>query len=296
MRSIALDGGGALWVADNGAIADGAVGPVAFVVGPGATGACVGWSIGAPVAALSPSPLFAGDALLVPLDLVATPGGLGVYYELLVSDSTQPLGLREEGIGLAMGGAAGGPFVSSGELLWSADRPSYGSSALVVGAQAYVYGCRSDAAFSEACFVARADVGALASTAAYAYWSGNGWSSNADEAAPISEGGVTVSVRADPTGAPRYLMTYVPPLGDTLVARTAPAPEGPWSAPATLATCALDGAGANAFCAGGQQHPELSRGGLTVSYDARTFASDARAGGAAFWPRVVEIEVPAGLP
>jgi hypothetical protein len=216
-----------------------------------------------------------------------------LYYALLVPDATQPLGLRAMGSGIAFQEAPGGRFAPSSELLWSPDRPSFGSSALVVDTTAYVYGCRSDGAFSARCFVSRAPVADLATAAAYSYWDGQGWSHNVDDAAPVAEAGSSVSVRAFPTtpsGLAQFIMTYVPPLGGTLEARTASAPEGPWSGPLTLANCDLTGTGPGAFCAGGQQHPELSTGGqLVLTYDARTFAPDAGTG-AAFWPHLVTLD------
>jgi hypothetical protein len=94
-------------------------------------------------------------------------------------------------------------------------------------------------------------------------------------------------------------MTYVPPLGSTIVARSAIAPEGPWSAPVTLGSCALDPALSGGFCGGGEQHPELvgAPGHLVVSYDARTFDADAAAsaGLAATRPRIVSVSIPTAL-
>jgi hypothetical protein len=294
LRSIGLPDGGALFVADQGALGDGGVGPAAFVVSQWPSSSCSAWMGGPARAAFGASPL-APDGLLVPLDLVATPTALALYYALLVPDITQPLGLRAMGNGIAFQEAPGGPFVPTAELLWSPDRPSFGTSVLVLATTAYVYGCRSDGPFSARCFVSRAPVADLASAAAYSYWDGQGWSQNVDDAAPVAEAGTSVSVRADPSGAPRFLMTYVPPLGGTLVARGASAPEGPWSAPVTLAACDLTGTGAGAFCAGGQQHAELSSAGrLVLTYDARTFAPDAGAS-AAFWPRLVTLDVPASF-
>ncbi len=52
----------------------------------------------------------------------------------------------------------------------------------------------------------------------------------------------------------RFVMTYVSPLlGSTLFARTATAPEEPWSSPTTLGACGLASAEPGAFCSGGRQ-------------------------------------------
>jgi hypothetical protein len=148
---------------------------------------------------------------------------------------------------------------------------------------------------SDDCFVARADASGLASTAAYTYWTGSSWSTTPDDAISIVQAGSFASVRPDPAGA-GYIMTYVSPLlGSTLFARTATAPEGPWSSPTTLGACGLAGAGPGAFCSGGRQHPELSSTAgrpLILTYDARTFATDGGSDGAAFSPRVVAFSAP----
>ncbi len=303
-RSLALPEGGSLWVVDqavvdrssDAAAPDGGLGlSAAFRVGPGASAACAGWSAHFDGPAFAPSPLAPGG-LVVAQDLVWAPDAPALYYELFASDPGAALGLRSLGFGIAPRDPASGLFAPTSELLWSSDRPAYGGSALRVGDTVYAYGCAPSGYLNDACFVARADASRLDSSAAYTYWSGDHWASSPDDAAPIvAEGGSVVSVRQEPTGGPGFVMTYVPLLGSTIVARTAIAPEGPWSAPTTLASCALDGAGPGAFCSGAQQHPELATAPgtpLALTVDARTFAMDAGAESNAFWPRVVTFAVP----
>jgi hypothetical protein len=296
LRSVAQGDAGSLWVSDQALLPDAGAAPAVFLVGPGARTNCSDWMATPPAPAFSPSPL-APSGLLAPLDMVVTPSGLALYYALFVSDPSRPLGLRELGVGLATRDASSGRFVPTGELLFSPDRPNYGTSALLVGTAVYTFGCASSGAFSANCFVARADVADLASATGYVFWTGEGWSSEIDDAAPITQAGGTVSVRADPTVEARYLMTFVSPLGSTLMVESAPAPEGPWSASVTLAACDLANAGSGAFCSGGQQHPELSGadGRLVLTYSAASFG-DGGASAGAFWPRLVSLEVPSSLP
>jgi hypothetical protein len=293
-RSLPLPDGGALWVVDQAASPDGGlVLSALFTVGTQASADCTSWSPQLVGPAFAPSPL-APDGLLAALDLVQAGDGPALYYELYVSDPSAPLNLRALGVGIAPRDPSTGLFTPTGELLWSPDRPAYGGSALRVGSMVYVFGCASSGYLTDDCYVARATSSATSSSAGYAYWTGEGWSPNPDDAAPITQGGGVVSVRPDPTGAQRFVMTYVPPIGSTLVARSAIAPEGPWSAPTTLATCVLDGAGPGAFCGGAQQHPELVRppgSPLSLTYDAKTFATDAGSG-PAFTPRLVTFAVP----
>ncbi len=312
-RSLALPDGGALWIVDQavvdpamltgGAAGDagspdgGVVLSAAFAVGAGASADCSSWSARFVGPAFAPSPIAPGG-LLVAQDLVwsgdAPALSPALYYQLFVPDPPAPLDLRSLGFGIAPRDPGSGLFVPTSELLWSPDRPGYGGSALRVGDIVYAYGCASSGYLNDACFVARADASQLTSSAAYTYWTGDHWSASPDDAAPVvAEAGGVVAVRPDETdagSAPRFVMTYVPTLGSTIVERTAIAPEGPWSAPTTLASCALEGAGPGAFCSGAQQHPELvttpgNRLALTVA--ARTFATDAGANPDAFWPRLV---------
>jgi hypothetical protein len=296
-RSLPMEDGGALWVVDHATLADGAVSsPAVIDVGAGAGADCASWTATVEGSALAASPI-EPQGLLGPLDLASGSDGPALYYQLFAFDPSAPLGLRSLGVGVAPQDPGSGAFVPTSELLWATGRPTYGGGALRVGDMVYVYGCASSGFLTDDCFVARADASALDSTAAYTYFTGATWSPSADDAAPIAQAGGAVSVRPDPGGKPRFIMTYVTPLGSTLVARSAPAPEGPWSAPVTLASCDLDGAGPGAFCAGGRQHPELVPGGalLALTYDAATFASDA-GDTSAFWPRLVTLEIPSALP
>jgi hypothetical protein len=297
LHSVAAPDGGSLWVADQASGPDGGVTLAAtFAVGAGAGSGCAGWSPQFVGTAFDPSPVDP-QGLLVASDLVGTPQGLAAYYVLFAADPTMAFGLRLLGYGVAPQNPATGRFTPTGELLWSADRPSYGSSAMVAGGWLYVHGCKSNAPLTDDCYIARADPASLQSTAAYGYWSGSGWSPNPDDSVPIASAGGTVSVRPDPAGQSRFLMTYVQPFGTSLMARSAIAPEGPWSAPVELALCDLDPAIPGAFCGGGEQHPELASGGqLVLSYDDRTFATDAGTNVNGFWPKLVALDVPSSLP
>jgi hypothetical protein len=297
LRSVAMAEGGSLWVASQADMADGGVTlAAAFGVSGAAAPGCA-WSSTLEGTAIDPSPLDPAG-LLVVLDMVQTAQGLAAYYVLFASDPTMAFGLRLLGYGVAPQDAATGRFSPTGELLWSGDRPSYGSSALVAGGWLYVHGCKSNAPLTDDCYVARVDPASIASAAAYVYWTGSAWSSNPDDAVPIASAGGTVSVRPDPAGKPRFLMTYVAPFGTSLIARSAIAPEGPWSAPAEVARCVLDPAIPGAFCGGGEQHPEVMAGSgqMVLSYDDRTFSAEAGADAHGFWPEVVAVSVPADLP
>jgi hypothetical protein len=120
---------------------------------------------------------------------------------------------------------------------------------------------------------------------------------NVEDAQAIVKGVASViAVRPDSMNPTRLIMTYVPALGSKLVARSALAPEGPWSEPVVLASCDLGGAGPQTFCSGGQQHPELAPpGSLALSYDAH-WINDGGTSIESAWPRLAVVAVPADVP
>jgi hypothetical protein len=291
------DGGtGALWVVDQAVTTDGGTeSPAAIAVGASASGGCAGWSSTFEGAGTTESPLEDGGAI-VPLDLVATSSGPALYYQVAAPDPTAPLGLRALGFGVAAMGASG-KFAMTADLLWTPDRPAYGSSALRIGDVVFTWGCKSTDAFDADCFVAQVPAAHVEDASAYTYWAGHAWSSEVDDATAVVSAGGAVSVRPDPRGAGRLLMTYVPPLGSTILVRSAIAPQGPWSTPVRLGACDLSGAGPGSFCSGGEQHPELVAGqdAIALTYDARSFTPDAGTP-AAFEPRLATFAVPSELP
>ncbi|XYH93655.1 DUF4185 domain-containing protein [Sorangium sp. So ce1128] len=292
-RSLAQGDGSVLWMFDTARTTDGEDIPNAALSAPEVLGADCGAKAASP-----PAPAFApprGDVILGALDGVALDTGPAFYVARYQVDPSAPLGLRLEGTGLARRDSMTGLFVPGETLLWSADRPGYGYSAVRSGDHVYTYGCRADGAFSAACFVARARVEDVGSTTGYTYFTGSGWSHNPDDAAQIAEAG-SISVRFSASRR-RWLMTHVQPLGRELLLRVAVAPEGPWSAPITLGACDLAGADESAFCGGAHQHPEAApEGSLALTYGVHSFSPDSSAGAEAYWPRLTVLELPSQMP
>ena len=288
-RSLTRQDGSSLWIFDSAVFNGAAVSTPGFVVSGALRADCSTAPEGSPTPLFAPSPV-AADAVFSALDGVDT----GLYYQLLRRDPSAPFGLRAEGFGLAKSDPATGRFVPGSALLWSSDRPGYGTSAVRSGDSVYVYGCQTSG-LTGSCFVARAPAAGLDSAASYTYFTGATWSASPDDAASIVEAGA-VSVRYLPAKA-RWLMTYVPPLGRELMLRAAVAPEGPWSAPIALGACDLAVADPAAFCAGGVQHAEVApEGSLALTYGATSFTPDASAPREAYWPRLALLPLPASLP
>ena len=82
-------------------------------------------------------------------------------------------------------------------------------------------------------------------------------------------------------------------LSPTILARTAPAPWGPWSEPVKLYDCPEVKWNKRVFCYAGKAHPSLSSGDeLVISYAANSFSladviNDARL----YWPQLVRVKV-----
>ncbi len=201
-----------------------------------------------------------------PLDLVRVGSDIWQFYEAWKFDATQPFGVRSIGRGVARWDPTTGHFARSGHLLWTADRPAYGTAVIRDGIWVFVYGCTSsDGGWSRACYVARAPAANLASSSAWQYATAvEQFTDDVDAAQPILLNVGDVSVRRHASG--RLLVTYILPLDHVLRVRSALGPTGPFSAAHVLGSC---DAPAGAFCVGAAQHPELEPDATTL---ALTFA------------------------
>jgi hypothetical protein len=212
-----------------------------------------------------------------------------LYFSLEAAD-----GSSSEGGGIARFDEDAGTFVSLG-LLWTSDRPSYGSAALVEGDYVYAYGGQNARFLSADVYVARAPLAKLAEPAAYEYFLGGGnWGSDPDLAAPIVEGGAMPSVvwRAD---LRRYLMAYTTPLAREITIRSGLGPSGPWSAPHSFGACALPFP--EAFCVEVVILPELARGAeLALAQPVVSLEPPASARPSDYWTQLVRGPLPSSLP
>lgn len=224
-----------------------------------------------------------------PLSTVVVDGELWGFFESWTLDATAPMGVRITGRGIARHDAALGSFVRMA-LLWTADRPNWGISALQQGSWVYAYGCESYGFLQRRCYVARADAHNLTRPEAWTYSTGGGqFSADPDTALPVLLDAGDLHVTPHPSG--RLLATYVTPLGDTLFVRTALSPTGPFSSPKALMTCPVED---GEFCTGGIRHPWLETvSSLVLTYARGSFeaiTAERRQ------PRLVTLPLPANLP
>ncbi len=287
-HSVALPDGATLWTFDAplvaGGRADGVAGRLQL-----ATGGCPGTLLDA-VAAL---PATATDSdFATPLDLVRTGDDVWQFYETWRFAAGAPFGVKVVGRGVAKWDSQTGQFARGADLLWTADRPAYGQSALVDGAWVYAYGCEpAQDGWTRACYVARAPTLQVANVNAWQYATAvNQFTANPDDAQPILTGVGDLSIRRHPSG--RLLATYILPLDTVLRVRSALGPTGPFSAPHALAQCQ---AATGSFCVGAVQHPELDPDAATVALTFARASFDPLPSDVT-WPRLAYLALPAALP
>jgi hypothetical protein len=147
-------------------------------------------------------------------------------------------------------------------LLWTADRPNYGSAVVRESVWVFAYGCvPTDNGWTRACYVARAPAAQLDQSDAWQYATAVGqFTTDVDAAQPILVGVGDLSVRRHASG--KLLLTYVLPLDTVLQVRSALGPTGPFSAPYPLGRC---DAPVGAFCVGAVQHPEYDPAASSIA-------------------------------
>ncbi len=141
-------------------------------------------------------------------------------------------------------------------LLWLGEGVTPGDAALLVGANVYAYSCNADSA-DKTCRLARAPFANALDLSAWAWWDGSTWSPDITQATGIFVGAPQLSIHYAATLGV-YLAVYMDSVSGEMVARTAPAPEGPWSDPVTLLTGVAPYSG---FLYAGMAHPEYEVGG-----------------------------------
>jgi len=212
-----------------------------------------------------------------------------LYFSLDAVD-----GSSSEGGGIARFDEDTGDFVSVG-MLWTGDRPSYGSAALVEGDYVYAYGGLNARFLSADVYLTRAPLAKLTEPAAYEYFLGGGnWGPDPDLAAPIVEGGAMPSVvwHAD---LRRFLMAYTTPLAREITIRSGLGPSGPWSAPQSFGACALPFP--EAFCAEVVILPDLARRReLALAQPVVSLEPPTSAQPSDYWTELVRGPLPSSLP
>lgn len=171
------------------------------------------------------------------------------------------------------------------EIIWGAAAlPDPASSSLLI------YGIDSTKSLNRTLLLARAPAATIHRFDTWSFRAGDDWSPDLSRATPVTTN-VAPELSIHRLGE-RYLMIYSqPPLGAGILARTAPAPEGPWSEPVDVYTCPEPAEDRRRFTYAAKAHPELSaRGELLISYCVNsTDFADIVAHADAYRPRFIRV-------
>ncbi len=141
--------------------------------------------------------------------------------------------------------------------------PAFGSAALVDQGWLYTYACETDWV-AKPCKLGRARLADALDRARWEFWAGDDWSADVGEAVSVMEGNDIMSVAWN-RHLERLLAVYNQPMDRRVMLRTAPRPEGPWSAPLEALIC-LEPTEGSGWIYDALPHPELEREGGRVHY------------------------------
>lgn len=183
------------------------------------------------------------------------------------------------------------PFATFG----AGEYRTFGSAVLATNGFVYVYGVHERQHTGKQMILARAPESSPGGFTSWRFRTHGGWSTNAADAVDLC-GNV----------ANEYSVTWLPALrkfvlictenglSEKVIARTAPEPWGPWSAPDVVYRCPEMAWDRRNFCYAAKAHPMLAPepDELIVTYAANSFefghvVSDARL----YWPRFVRVKV-----
>jgi hypothetical protein len=206
-----------------------------------------------------------------------------VFYNYIYDD---PNGFNRIGTSAATWGGIGQtpvrPTINASaahpDLLFGENEPDFGGAVLMVNGTLYAYSCGASQN-GKPCLLARVGPANVWNRSAWTYYAGNGnWSSNISSAVVVFEGLDILSVSWN-AYLQRYIAIYAYPLSNNVMARTATAPEGPWSGEKKIFTARAPVDGSDTYDAQAHQEYDVA-GGQTmyVSYSRGTgdFTSEIR--------------------
>lgn len=208
-----------------------------------------------------------------PSAMVTDPAtGYGLVFYML--ESIDPFGgFTEQGTSVALWKSfdelpqrpSFGPTIVAGhpDLMFGSNETGFGSAALISSGMLYVYGCHHADGGDKSCQVARVSPETAQDKSTWTYYAGNGnWSSDEGAAVTVFTGLDIMSVSWN-SYLQRYIACYDALGTQDVVLRTAPAPEGPWSAELVAFSSLANSDGSQAYDA--QAHQEFdANGGQTI--------------------------------
>jgi len=164
---------------------------------------------------------------------------LDLAFTWVAHDSSNELGFKTLGSGLVRG-KPGAPIPVDVTALSAPASEAMPSSLLVENDDVYLYRCGSQVGKGwDPCIVGRTKLATAASLDSYAYFvAGQGYVGKYADATIVVEGAPAFTVTHNAwTGT--YLEIYIEPFSKEVSARSAPAPEGPFSDKVKLLACNL---------------------------------------------------------
>ena len=146
------------------------------------------------------------------------------------------------------------------------DRDGFGSAAVLVGEDLYVYGCEMLAGdIVKPCRLARVLLADILDREAWAFYAGDGdWSADIGDAAVVFYGNNMMSVFYNEYIG-QYMTIYSQPMDTRVVLRTAPSPAGPWSEPLDV-FIAEPAVSSKGWIYDALAHPQYAEGGGQTIY------------------------------
>jgi hypothetical protein len=153
---------------------------------------------------------------------------------------------------------------------------TFGTAVLRDDDYLYVYGTDEDVKPTgpdRYLIVARAPLPRIRDFTAWRFYDGHDWSEDFRASKRMVSGMASEGSVSYLPDMKQYVLVYTDGgLSDRILARTAPAPVGPWSAPTVIYRCPEPGRDRKLFCYGAKAHPTLAHGDeLVVSYVANSF-------------------------
>jgi hypothetical protein len=117
--------------------------------------------------------------------------------------------------------------------LFSAEEPQWGSAAVIVDDDIYVYACEFDGK-RKPCLLARVPFKSATDRSRYRFWAGERtWSRDWRDAIPLFDGGSLFSVHYN-AYLRKYMAICIPQIDGVFTLLTADLPQGPWSEPRAI--------------------------------------------------------------
>ncbi len=197
-------------------------------------------------------------------------GRLLLFYVEITRVSGQPA-WQEIGSGIAVwkpGSKIVRPIENPGSstptLMWSGSDVGYIGGSVVEDGLMYSYGCTPNWVVME-CRVARVPLADALDKSQWSYYAGSGnWSTNANDAIPVFEGGAAGNSIIYLPYLNEYMAIYSQPFSNDIMYRVAYRPWGPWSDAGLLFTGAPGTAGSFDYAA--FAHPEFAAQSGRIQY------------------------------